>query len=574
MSGARQLPLVGSAGPAVRSDGAGEVGEVFTRRWVVELILDLVGYTPDADLGAKVIVEPSCGRGAFLLPIVERLVESCAAHGRPLAGAGGAIAGFDLLDHNAEIARKAVVTRLIDLGETLECAERLAGQWVTAGDFLLGDHLVGPADFVIGNPPYIRLEDVPKQVSDAYRAECSTMRGRADVYIGFFEKGLSMLGAEGRLAYICADRWMRNQYGARLRELVSSRYAVDTVIVMHDVDAFEDEVSAYPAITVLRKGAQGRVRMVDARASFSECDGLQVVEWTREVRRPVPVSAAFEAGELPGWFEGQALWPAGSPSDLGLLADLESRFAPLEDCRTGTRVGIGVATGCDEVYIRAEAEGVEADRLLPLLTAGDIASGRPVWSGKCLVNPWAEDGLVDLDDYPGLASHYGCHGSLLRSRHVARRQPRAWYRTIDRIAHDLIDRPKLLLPDIKALSHPVLDPGGFYPHHNLYYVVSDHWDLEVLGGLLLSDVANLFVGAYCVKMRGGTYRFQAQYLRKIRVPDPDAISLNLRERLRRAFRRRDRDAATEAAAQVYGLTLDAGCLATPTAGLGSEGRIR
>lgn len=579
MSGARQLPLVEPAGSAVRSDGTGEVGEVFTRRWVVELILDLVGYTPDADLGVKVIVEPSCGRGAFLLPIVERLVESCAVHGRPLAGVGRAIAGFDLIDHNAEVARKAVVTKLIDLGETLECAERLAGQWVTAGDFLLGDHLVGPADFVVGNPPYIRLEDVPKQVSDDYRAACSTMRGRADVYVGFFEKGLAMLGPEGRLAYICADRWMRNQYGARLRGLVSSRYAVDTVIVMHNVDAFEDEVSAYPAITVLRKGAQGRVRLVDARASFSEDDGSAVVEWARAARRLVPVSAGFEAGELPGWFEGQALWPAGSPRVLGLVADLESRFAPLEDCRTGTRVGIGVATGCDEVYIRAEAEGVEADRLLPLLTAGDIASGRPVWSGKHLLNPWTEDGLVDLGDYPGLASHYGRYGSLLRSRHVARRQPKAWYRTIDRVAHELIDRPKLLLPDIKALSHPVLDPGGFYPHHNLYYVVSDEWDLEVLGGLLLSDVANLFVGAYCVKMRGGTYRFQAQYLRKIRVPDPAAICPGLQERLRSAFRQRDRREATEAAAEVYGITVSAGRLTTPTArlvgaGLESEGQAR
>ena len=106
---------------------------------------------------------------------------------------------------------------------------------------------------------------------------------------------------------------------------------------------------------------------------------------------------------------------------------------------------------------------------------------------------------------------------------MARKRPASWYRTIDRVDPALQARPKLLLPDLKAAAHPVLDTGGFYPHHNLYYVVSDKWDLEVLGGLLLSDIANLFVGAYCVKMRGGTYRFQAQYLRKIRVPTPDAI---------------------------------------------------
>ena len=66
-------------------DDTTEHGEVFTRRWIVELILDLVGYTPDRDLGALVLVEPSCGAGAFLIPVVERLIESCDRHGRPLS---------------------------------------------------------------------------------------------------------------------------------------------------------------------------------------------------------------------------------------------------------------------------------------------------------------------------------------------------------------------------------------------------------------------------------------------------------------------------------------------------------
>jgi hypothetical protein len=111
----------------------------------------------------------------------------------------------------------------------------------------------------------------------------------------------------------------------------------------------------------------------------------------------------------------------------------------------------------------------------------------------------------------------------------------------------------LVLPDLKAASHPVLDDGRYYPHHNLYYVVSDSWDLEVLGGLLLSDVANLFVGAYCVKMRGGCYRFQAQYMRRIRVPDPKAVPNRIRRSLADAFLTRDVERATAAARRAYGL---------------------
>jgi hypothetical protein len=111
--------------------------------------------------------------------------------------------------------------------------------------------------------------------------------------------------------------------------------------------------------------------------------------------------------------------------------------------------------------------------------------------------------------------------------------------------------PKLLFPDMKLTTHPVLEQGGLYPHHNLYFVISEKWDLEVLGGLLMSKVAESFVSAYSVKMRGGTLRFQAQYLRRIRVPAPDGISAADSERLRVAFSNRDFRAATEVAIRLY-----------------------
>ena len=543
--------------PSWSIDPDGTHGEVFTRRWVVDLILDLAGYRAADDLGASVIVEPACGAGAFLVPIAERLAESCRRYGRSLADVGQAIRAFDVLDRNVDAARESVATRLVELGQPADVAESLSSQWVSRGDFLLsdcgGDSSL-KADFVVGNPPYVRLEEVPTEVSAAYRSECSTMRGRADIYVGFFEKSLSMLGPEGRLGFICADRWMHNQYGERLRALVASEYAVDTVVVMHDVDAFEDTVSAYPAITVLRNGRQGRAHVVEAMDGFDATDGRTVAQWLADGHDVAPDEGCFNAARLDRWFGGSGLWPSGSPLRLELLADLEERFDPLEDWRTGTRVGIGVATGCDDVFVVEDAPDVERCRLLPILTAQDIASGTPQWSGRFLVNPWEGGRLVDLEEYPGLASYLQRHGTRIRARHVARNRPASWYRTIDRVDPGLQARPKLLLPDLKAAAHPVLDTGGFYPHHNLYCVVSDKWDLEVLGGLLLSDIANLFVGAYCVKMRGGTYRFQAQYLRKIRVPAPDAIDAPTASALCQAFKDRDRAAATDAAAALYGIS--------------------
>jgi hypothetical protein len=556
MAASRQLSLieVPVTLAELSHDPGADHGEVFTRRWIVELILDLVGYTADEDLGARILVEPSCGTGAFLVPIVDRLVASCREHGRDLSSIGGCIRAFDLLDANAQRARKAAELRLEEAGVDRTTAEDLAETWVTTGDFLLTEHEPASADHVVGNPPYIRLENVRPQVMDEYRRRCVTMRGRSDIYVGFIELGLDLLKPEGTLGYICADRWMRNQYGADLRSLVSGSYAVDTVLTMHDVDAFEDDVSAYPAIAVLRNGAQRRAVVADATAQFGPSDVADLVAWSAQTRRRTFARPTVEASRMDRWFDGGDLWPSGSPAQLALVADLEARFPPLEEPSTGTRVGIGVATGCDSVYITDDPDLVEPERLMPLLQAGDIATGEPEWSGRFLVNPWNGSGLVDLDRYPRLADHLEVNSERLRGRHIARVRPQQWYRTIDRVHTDLQARPKLLLPDIKAASHPVLDDGRFYPHHNLYFVVSDRWDLEVLGGLLLSDVANLFVGAYCVKMRGGCYRFQAQYVRRIRVPAPATVARRDRRALAAAFRSRDVAAATAVACRVYGIT--------------------
>ena len=75
----------------------------------------------------------------------------------------------------------------------------------------------------------------------------------------------------------------------------------------------------------------------------------------------------------------------------------------------------------------------------------------------------------------------------------------------------------------------------------------------MLGGLLLSNVGTFFVECYGVRMRGGYLRMQAQYLRKIRVPAPAAITLAQADALRQAFHTRDVAAATAAAVAVYGI---------------------
>ena len=526
-------------------------GVVYTKYWVVALLLDLAGYTAGANLVDAVAVEPAAGEGAFLVVMIERLAESCRRLGRPISDCRHSLIAYELDEGSAERARILAAQVLAKQGVAASAAETLAKSWVRTGDYLF-DSMTVEADFVIGNPPYVRLEEIPEETALLYREAYPTMYGRADLYVAFFEAALRQLKHGGACAFICADRWMRNQYGAELRELITSDFAVDVVIEMHNADAFQDEVDAYPAITVIRRQKQGRTIVASAGPEVESVPSgtlaATLLKNTNGKRAAMP--AGLHAACVDSWFKGGDPWPCQSPEQLALLRRLEDEFPPLE---TNAKVGIGVATGNDKVFVTKDAHLVEPSRLLKLAMAKDIGSGTMQWSGHYLVDPWNSDGLVTLDRYPRLQAYFEKHGGALKKRHTAIKSAHAWYKTIDRVTHALTEKPKLYIADIKNILDPVLDNGETYPHHNLYFIQSDVWNLEVLGGLLISAIGQFFVASYGVRMRGGYFRFQAQYLRRIRVPDPKTLPKAQANELVKAFRNRDRSQATQTALKIYGI---------------------
>ncbi len=532
-------------------------GAIYTRAWVVELILDLAGYCASENLVDAVAIEPAAGDGAFLLAMVRRLVASCRHQSRPLLDCRDALIAFELDAPTATATRQAVYNILTEDGFAHDEGTILANTWVRVADALLELPRLSTVDFVIGNPPYIRLEDVDGITMARYRAIYKTMVGRADLYIPFFEAALKRLKPGGVCAYICADRWMRNQYGSELRRFVTTAYGVETVVEMHGADPFETDVSAYPAIIIIRKGTQGPVVVARATLGVESIGGAALarsISALRTQQNTLPSIPGLRMARVEGWFAEAEPWPCVSPERLALLKHLEANFYPLESVGTGTRVTIGIATGADDVFITTDPDVVEPSRLLPLAMAQDTQTGQIQWSGHYLISPWEYKGLIDLNRYPRLCAYYEEHRTRLEGRYVGKRQPEQWYRTIDRANLQLLRNPKLYVADIKDRLNPVLDTGETYPHHNLYVVISSGWDYEVLGGLLLSDIAQFFIECYAVRMRGGYLRFQAQYLRRIRVPRPHDLTLTQAEELRLAFRQRDRVAATAIGFEIYGIT--------------------
>jgi hypothetical protein len=524
-------------------------GAIFTRREVVDFMLDLAGYTSDRPLHTMKLLEPSFGGGEFLFAAVERLLLAFQT-----AGCKGDLAlcirAVELHRDTFHTTQQHLMALLIRGGVVQPEADRLIAAWLVPGDFLLS-RVPGLFDFVVGNPPYVRQERIPAVLLLEYRKRYVTLYDRADLYIPFIERSLGLLSDVGQCVLICADRWMKNQYGAPLRALVAEHFHLRAYVDMVDTPAFSSDVIAYPAITLIQKTKTGSTLV--AQRPLMDPQSLSTL--SRVLRGGQP-DGAQGVSMVEHAAVGSDPWVLSASGKRALLRRLESQFPCLEDA--GCKVGIGVATGADKAFIGAMAAlDVEPSRKLPLATTQDIASGEVRWHGLGVVNPFEDDGkLADLAHYPKLRAHLERHRIAIAGRHVAKKNPVNWYRTIDRITPALAARPKLLIPDIKGSAHVVYEAGGLYPHHNLYYVESSEWDLRALQAVLLSSVARQFVAAYSTTMRGGYLRFQAQYLRRICLPEWSAVSMDMRVRLVRAATALDVTACDQAAVELYGLTQD------------------
>ena len=524
-----------------------ERGAVYTRREVVDFMLDLAGYTQDQPLYRRRLLEPSFGGGEFLLAAVRRLMTTVRSANH-LGDLADCIRAVELHRDTFDAMQRRLCALLSEFGQDATECSRLSSAWLVCADFLLSP-VPGRFDVVVGNPPYVRQELIPAALLAQYRKLYTTLYDRADLYVPFIERSLTLLADRGQLAFICANRWTKNQYGRPLRAKVAEGFHLRAYVDMVDTQAFDTNVMAYPAITLIKKAPPGAT-LVAARP---ELQAVRLAPLAQALRQGQPCPE-LGVSLIEQVSTGDAPWVLSSSDQRTLLRRLEALFPTLEEA--GCKVGIGVATGADKAFIGPMEElDVESSRKLPLVTTKDIASGVVRWRGSGVINPFEDDGrLVDLARYPKLSAHLGHHREAIARRHVAQKSPASWYRTIDRITPTLAMRPKLLIPDIKGSAHVVFEEGWLYPHHNLYFVVSEEWDLRALQAVLLSCVTRQFITAYSTTMHGGFLRYQAQYLRRIRLPRWASVPTPMRTKLAQAAIALDLAACDQAACELYGLT--------------------
>ena len=355
-------------------------GRVYTPESIVNDILNLSGYVGKRILKRHVI-DNSCGDGAFLGPIVERYCRECEP--RRLKRE------LEEFVHGIEI----------DAGELGKCVKRLDAvaarygasgvRWdVQCGDALKARQYDGKMDFVLGNPPYIRVHNLGESF-DSVKSFAFARGGMTDLYLVFYEIGLQMLNDRGVLGYITPSSFFNSLAGSVFRKRLAEENLLAKLVDLEHLQVFD--VAAYTAVVVLEKARKART-----------------VEFCRYENGPRFVAKLSPEDYL---IDGKFYFSEKSELD-------ELRRVLENGAGNRFEVKNGFATLCDSFFISDRLTG---PRVVPVIKA---STGK--WT-KALF-PYADGKLIPYEQLatdPELKSYYEQNAKRLKARSLE--NPREWH---------------------------------------------------------------------------------------------------------------------------------------------------
>lgn len=222
-------------------------GRFFTPNFIVCNILDMSGYYGHEIL-QKHAIDNSCGDGAFLVEMVRRYCEVAVKEGISLEEIACQLSVFI---HGIEI----------DPFECKKCishVSQIAAQFdihnvkwdIRCKDAMLTHDYDGKMDFVLGNPPYVRVHNVGNSL-ETIKTFSFAQNGMTDLYIVFFELGLKMLNSQGVLGYITPSSYFNSIAGEAMRQYLIRHNLIEKIIDLKHYQAFT--ATTYTAITILKK---------------------------------------------------------------------------------------------------------------------------------------------------------------------------------------------------------------------------------------------------------------------------------------------------------------------------------
>ena len=124
-------------------------------------------------------------------------------------------------------------------------------------------------DVVLGNPPYINIENLPVTTKDYLFKNYQACKGRTDIYIAFLEKSISILNGNGFMSFILPLAFAMQKYGEKMREILIENHNIREIVDASSYRIFENAV-VYNIVLIV--GKHKRQNLTKVRLHYSNTD--------------------------------------------------------------------------------------------------------------------------------------------------------------------------------------------------------------------------------------------------------------------------------------------------------------
>ncbi|MCZ8188703.1 MAG: Eco57I restriction-modification methylase domain-containing protein [Microcystis sp. LE19-338.1B] len=380
-------------------------------------------------------------------------------------------------------------------------------------------------DVIIGNPPYIRQEEL-KNIKPILQKIYQSYTGIADLFVYFYERGLQILKNKGYLTYISSNKYFRSGYGEKLRQLLSDSTKILNLIDFGDFPVFE-EATAYPSIIALSK---------------DKCNGNQfkALAWDKHRDQNITQFATILEQDYLTITQANLSadgWKLESSQTLDLLAKLQKVGTPLGEYVKG-RLYYGIKTGLNEAFV---IDKITRDRLIsehpsseevikPFLRGRDVKRWRIDFAEQYLIkiessenksHPWSDKGNIEAEaifaqTYPAIYARF----QEFRDKLIKRDDQGRFFWELRSCKYwQEFEQPKIIIPAIVNNVEYTLDLCGYYSNDKTSICITDN--AYCLLAILNSSIMWWFIQQIASSKQGGFFEFKPMYVSQIPVVDID-----------------------------------------------------
>lgn len=226
-------------------------GVVYTPDYIVKMVLDEAGYT-SGNLLQKHVIDNSCGDGAFLKEIVRRYIEEFYKKENNLFSKDELKNQLQTYIHGLEIDFNETQKAKSNLNKILFENGIEDVEWdIKSDDTLKNEDYFSMMDFVVGNPPYVRIHNF-KENYEVIKKSKFNQNGMTDLFILFYDIGIQMLNDNGKLTYITPSSIFNSLAGEEFRRYCIKNNILSKIIDLKHHQPFKN-ITTYTAIISLNK---------------------------------------------------------------------------------------------------------------------------------------------------------------------------------------------------------------------------------------------------------------------------------------------------------------------------------